>query len=289
MTPHNLDALLARYAPITLADHENALKEIVQEIALLGLWRAKFYEHAAFYGGTALRVFHGLSRFSEDLDFSLIAPDDSFRLDPFLSAVHDELISFGFQFEVGRKIKSIDTAIESAFIKGGTQINLLRIGAPAYLSEKMPKLQQVRVKLEIDTQPPLHAGFEVRTQLLPIPFQVRLYNLPSLMAGKLHAVLCRDWKGRVKGRDWYDLIWYAARGVRCNLDHLAARMQQSGHRPESTPLTLAELRQRLQVRIAAVDFTAARQDVQPFIRDASDLTLWSRDFFREIAERITQT
>ena len=150
----------------------------------------------------------------------------------------------------------------------------------------MPKLQQVRVKLEIDTQPPLGAGFEVRTQLLPIPFQVRLYDLPSLMAGKLHAVLCRDWKGRVKGRDWYDLVWYAARDVRRNLPHLAARMKQSGHRSETTPLTSGELKQRLHDRIAQVDFTAARQDVQPFIRDASELALWSNVFFREIAERV---
>jgi len=286
MTPHSIDSLLARYSPVTLADHENALKEIVQELALLGLWRSRFYEKAAFYGGTALRIFHQLPRFSEDLDFSLLTPDESFRLDSHLAAIEEELTAFGFEFAVETKTKTVDTAIESAFIKGGTHVNLLRIGAPAHLSEKLPRLQQVKVKLEIDTQPPPLAEFEVRTQLLPIPFQVRLYDLPCLMAGKLHAVLCRGWIGRVKGRDWYDLVWYAARGVRCHLPHLTARMRQTGHHPDDTVLDAPALQKLLEARIAAVDFAAARDDVRPFIRDASELTLWSKDFFREIAQRV---
>lgn len=286
MTPNGIDSLLARYSPVTLADHENALKEIVQELALLGLWRSKFYEKAAFYGGTALRIFHQLPRFSEDLDFSLLAPDESFRLDSHLSAIEEELTAFGFHFAVEAKNKSVDTAIESAFIKGGTRMNLLRIGAPAFLSEKLPQLQQVRVKLEIDTQPPPLADTEVRTQLLPIPFQVRLYDLPCLMAGKLHAVLCRGWKGRVKGRDWYDLVWYAARSVRCHLPHLSARMRQTGHRPDDSILDAKELKKLLDARIDTVDFDAARDDVRPFIRNASELTLWNKDFFREIAQHV---
>jgi predicted nucleotidyltransferase component of viral defense system len=283
---HPLDSLLARYSLATLQDYERALREVVQELALLGLWRAKFYEHAAFYGGTALRVFHHLPRFSEDLDFSLIEPLPSFRLDPFLSAIRDELSAYGFTFEVEKKQKAIETAIESAFIKGGTRINLLRIGTPEFLSEKLPALQQVRVKLEIDTNPPPDASFEVHTSLLPIPFQVRLYDLPSLLAGKLHAALCRDWKGRVKGRDWYDLVWYAARSVTCNLSHLAARMRQTGHRSSTEPLTFQELEHQLLRRIDQIDFEAAKSDVRPFIADASELALWGKPFFREIVQRL---
>lgn len=284
---YNLDPLLSRYRPVTAGDYENALKEIVQELALLGLWRSKFFEHAAFYGGTALRIFHGLQRFSEDLDFSLMEARPAFRLDPHLSAVRDELEAFGFHFEVEPKTKSAPGAIESAFIKGGTRVNLLHIGLPAWLGERIPRLQCVRVKLEIDTDPPPLAAYDVQTKLLPIPHQVRLYDLPSLMAGKLHAVLCRKWKNRVKGRDWYDLIWYAARNVPCHLPHLEARMIQTGHMKDGRNLTPSHLKELLEDRIAAVDFTAAAADVRPFLADASELDLWSADFFREIAARVT--
>lgn len=284
---YNLDPLLARYRPVTAGDYENALKEIVQELALLGLWRSKFFEHAAFYGGTALRIFHGLQRFSEDLDFSLLEPRPDFRLDPHLTAVREELEAFGFQFEVEVKTKAAPGPIESAFIKGGTRVNLLRIGLPEWLGDRIPRLQSVRVKLEIDTDPPPLAAYDVLTKLLPIPHQVRLYDLPSLMAGKLHAVLCRKWKNRVKGRDWYDLIWYAARDVRCHLPHLAARMAQTGHWEAGKNLTDADLKNLLEERIATVDFTAAAADVRPFLADSSELDLWSGAFFREIAARIT--
>lgn len=283
---HSLDPLLARYPLQTTADYEHALKEIVQELALLGLWRSKFFEHAAFYGGTALRIFHGLRRFSEDLDFSLLAPRDEFRLALHLGAVRDELLSFGFRFSVEEKSKAVVTAIESAFIKGDTRINLLQIGLPDWLAQRIPQLQQVRVKLELDTQPPSGAETEVRTLLMPIPHQVRLYDLPSLMSGKLHAVLCRKWQNRVKGRDWYDLVWYVGRGVHPNLPHLAARMTQTGHWPAGEPMDGAALRSLLLERIGQLDFVAAAEDVRPFITDSTELSLWSRDFFREVAQRV---
>lgn len=284
---HNLDPLLARYTLHTAGEYENALKEIVQELALVGLWRAKFFEHAAFYGGTALRLFHGLRRFSEDLDFSLLAPQPDFRLDPWLGAVRDELLAYGFQFSVETKAKTVLTGIESAFIKGDTRVNLLYIGLPDWLAARIPALQQVRVKLEIDTQPPPAAETEVRALFMPIPHQVRLYDLPSLMAGKLHAVLCRKWKNRVKGRDWYDLVWYAGCGIRPHLPHLAARMGQTGHWPEGKAMSSPDLRTLLETRIAEVDFTVAAEDVRPFLSDAAELSLWSRAFFREVAGGVT--
>lgn len=284
---HNLDPLLAGYVLKSAGDYENALKEIVQELALLGLWRSKFFEHAAFYGGTALRLFHGLRRFSEDLDFSLLAPQANFRLEPHLASAGEELRAYGFRFEVERKLKSAATAIESAFIKGDTRINLLHIGLPDWLAQRIPRLQQLRVKLELDTQPPALAETEVFTRLMPIPYQVRLYDPPSLMAGKLHAVLCRKWQNRVKGRDWYDLVWYAGRGIQPNLPHLAARMIQTGHWPADRALDRPALRDLLRARIAAVDFTAAADDVRPFLRDSMELSLWNPEFFQEIADRVT--
>ena len=281
-----LQGMLDRYRPQTLADHENALQEIVQELALLGLWRAKFFEHAAFYGGTALRIFHSLPRFSEDIDFSLLQPDREFDFAPYLEAVRVELAAFGFSFRVERRIKRVSTAIESAFIKGGTRINLAHIGTPDYLRARLPELQQVRIRIELDTDPPSLAAYEVLTLLTPIPFQVRLFDLPCLFAGKLHAVLCRDWKSRVKGRDFSDFIWYLGRRIPCNVRHLQARMTQTGHWQQSRELEISQLRQLLRQRFQQVDFDQAKRDVRPFIRDEAELELWDSAFFQSLVERI---
>ena len=281
-----LQGMLDRYRPQTLADHENALQEIVQELALLGLWRAKFFEHAAFYGGTALRIFHSLPRFSEDIDFSLLQPDREFDLAPYLEAVRVELAAFGFSFRVERRIKRVSTAIESAFIKGGTRINLAHIGTPDYLRARLPELQQVRIRIELDTDPPPLAAYEVLTLLTPIPFQVRLFDLPCLFAGKLHAVLCRDWKSRVKGRDFSDFIWYLGRRIPCNVRHLQARMTQTGHWQQSRELEISQLRQLLRQRFQQVDFDQAKRDVRPFIRDEAELELWDSAFFQSLADKI---
>ena len=252
----------------------------------MGLWRAKFFEHAAFYGGTALRIFHSLPRFSEDIDFSLLQPDREFDLAPYLEAVRVELAAFGFSFRVERRIKRVSTAIESAFIKGGTRINLAHIGTPDYLRARLPELQQVRIRIELDTDPPPLAAYEVRTLLTPIPFQVRLFDLPCLFAGKLHAVLCRDWKSRVKGRDFSDFIWYLGRRIPCNVRHLQARMTQTGHWQQSRELEISQLRQLLRQRFQQVDFDQVKRDVRPFIRDEAELELWDSAFFQSLVERI---
>jgi predicted nucleotidyltransferase component of viral defense system len=281
-----LQSLIDRYQPRTLQNWENALKEIVQELALLGLWRAKFYEHTAFYGGTALRIFHGLPRFSEDMDFSLLAPDRDFDLSPCLEAIRAELASMGFSFEADPKIKRVETAIESAFIKGETRVNLLSIGAPDDLRERLPKPQRIKIKLEIDTDPPSGADYDVETLLVPIPFQVKLFTLPCLFAGKLHAVLCRNWKARVKGRDFYDFVWYLGREVPCHLAHLQKRMEQTGHWDGAETLDLPVLKRRLVERFDEVDFEQAKLDVRPFIRDDAELALWNREFFVGLVDRV---
>lgn len=284
-----LRTLIDRYRLRTLQDWENALKEIVQELVLLGLWRAKFHEHAAFYGGTALRICHGLPRFSEDMDFSLLAPDRDFDLEPYLSAVRAELASLGFTFEVESKSKRVETAIESAFIKGETRVNLLSIGAPDGIRERLPRPQRIKIKLEVDTDPPAGADYEVETLLVPIPFQVKVFTLPCLFAGKLHALLCRKWKSRVKGRDFYDFVWYLGRNTPCHLAHLQKRMEQTGHWDGSAPLDLPALKERLRTRFAAVDFEQAKADVRPFLRDDAELALWNEEFFVGLAERVTDT
>ena len=281
-----LKDMLDAYQPQSPTDYQNAAREVVQEIALLGLWRGGFFEKAAFYGGTALRIFHGLRRFSEDLDFTLLSADDKSRLETYLPSVATELESWGFSFEAEKKSEGERTRIESAFLKGGTQLNLLHIGAPADLANKLPRRQSLRIKLELDLRPPPFATTEVRTQLLPSSYQVTLYDLESLFAGKLHAVLCRGWKSRIKGRDFYDFVWYVSRNIRPNLAHLDARMRQTGHW-SGEPINARSLKKLLLARFADIDFKKASDEVRIFISDPRELELWSPSFFNDLAERIS--
>ena len=283
-----LEELLRPYNPLTPLDWNHAIREVVQEIALIGFWRSGFFEHAAFYGGTALRIFHGLNRFSEDLDFSLMNEQSPLRLPAAFSAVETELAAWGFSFEAETKSSGERTGIESAFLKGSTRINLLSIGVPDELSRHFPHNQKITIKLELDTTPPPFAITEVKTRLLPAPFQVRLYDLPSLFAGKLHALLFRDWKSRVKGRDFYDFIWYISRDVPVNLPHLEARIVQSGNRqPEK--LELETVQTLLRQRIESIDIRAAAEEVRPFLRDPRELTLWSKDFFIDLVAKLKES
>lgn len=280
-----LEDMLRAYNPVTPIDWLHATREIVQEIALLGFWRSGFFEHAAFYGGTALRIFHGLNRFSEDLDFSLIDQRNETRLEFALSSLEEELAAWGFSFEAAPRSSGERTGIESAFLKGNTRLNLLNIGVPEDLSRHFPRNQKVTIKLELDIDPPPLARTEVRTHLLPTPFQVRVYDLPSLFAGKLHALLFRDWKSRVKGRDFYDFIWFVGRRVPVNIPHLEARMLQTQH-SSAGALNLAVLKSLLNERFEKVDLASAANEVRPFVRDARELTLWSEAFFKDLVTKL---
>ena len=280
-----LDDMLRGYDPVTPLDWHHALREVVQEIALLGLWRSGFFEQAAFYDGTALRIFHGLNRFSEDLDFSLVRQGAGARLERALSSVQTELAAWGLSFEAEPKSSGDRTGIESAFLKGNTRINMLTIGVPEELGRHFPHNSKVTIKLELDTTPPPLASTEVRTRLLPMPFQVRLYDLPSLFAGKVHALLYRDWRSRVKGRDFYDFVWYVSRDVPVNLPHLDARIRQSGHAP-TVALSIEGLQSLLKERIRSVDIAAAAEEARPFLRDSRELQLWNEQFFLDLCERV---
>ena len=278
--------MLGRHRLETLDDHLRALREILQELALLGLWRSKFFEHAAFYGGTALRVVHGLDRFSEDLDFSLLAPDRHFGLARYTGALESELRAFGFEVSVAEKPKRHASAFKSAFLKADTLQQLLEIRTPAGVIRTLPRGQVLRIRLEIDTNPPPKFGTEIRFLLNPIPFPVRAFALPDLFAGKMHAVLCRRWRARVKGRDWYDLAWFAGRHPALHLSHLEARMVQSGDWPAGDRLTPEAFRARLVEVIHAVDLDQARREVTPFVPSADALSAWSIPFFLDVASRI---
>ena len=279
--------MLARHRPNTPADHIRALREVLQELALLGLWRSKFYEHAAFYGGTALRVVHGLDRFSEDLDFSLLAPNPGFALARYLAALETELRAFGFDVRAHEKADAARrTAIHSAFLKTQTLRELVSIKTPDTITRGIHRDRVLTIRIEVDTDPPPEFETDVRYVLSPIPFAVRVYALPDLFAGKMHALLCRRWKTRVKGRDWYDLVWYVGHHPQLRLSHLEARMRHSRDWTGSASLTRADLLDQLRTAIANLDVGQVRQEMDRYVRDTSSLTLWSREFFLQIAERI---
>ena len=280
-----LNQMLEQYHADSLSEERNALKEVVQEVALCGLSRAGFFKSAAFYGGTALRIFYGLDRFSEDLDFSLIAPDPSFDLRKYFSVLEDEIHAVGLNFTVEEKIKSAESNIKSAFLKGNTKEHILNFFAGKGSAALHPS-EVIRIKFEVDIAPPAFAAFETKYRLLPSPYEVRLYDLPSLFAGKLHAVLCRAWKNRVKGRDLYDYIFYLAKGAEVNLHHLKARLTDSGFIREDFVLNRDSLIGLLNERFAHIDYEQAKQDVLPFIRDKSKLDLWSGTFFTEVTQNL---
>ena len=278
--------MLDRYECRTHDDYVNALREILQEVALLGLWRSKFFEHAAFYGGTALRILHGLNRFSEDMDFSLIKPNASYSIGSYGRALTREIEGFGFHVTFEPRTRSTTSRIDSAFLKANTSKELIRIEIDNELLRDLHPEKILKIRLEIDTDPP--GGFETETQyvLHPIPFSVRVYSLPDLFAGKLHAVLCRKWKERVKGRDWYDLVWYIDRHPAVRISHLESRMRQSGDYCEEQSLDADRLITFLHSAIASLDVQKARTEVEPFLPNPREVEIWSRDFFYNIIRRI---
>lgn len=278
--------MLSKYDNRSLDDQVRALREIIQEVTLLGLWRARFFEHAAFYGGTCLRILHGLDRFSEDLDFSLLAPAPDFSLQRFSAALEEEVRAFGFNLRVEAVDKAVATAVQSAFLKANTRNELMVIETDERLTRNIPPGQVLKIKIEVDTDPP--PGFATTTRFLlqPIPFAVRCYTLPSLFAGKLHALLFRRWNNRVKGRDWYDLVWYAAHNPHLNLYHLEQRMRQTGQWSGDARLTRIQFDELMHGAIDRLDLDQARQDVAPFVKDQQALAIWSREFFRDVASRI---
>ena len=271
-----IEQMLSRYKVNNINDERNALKEVIQEVVLAGLAKAGFFNEAAFYGGTALRIFYGLDRFSEDLDFSLLKPDPDFDLSKYFSFLSNEINSLGLNFTVEEKKKSIETSERSAFVKGNTREHLFKF-YPAS-AEKVPYNELIKIKFEVDTNPPAGFSCDFKILLLPSPCKIRMYDISSLFAGKIHALLCRNWS-RVKGRDLYDYLFYLSRNARVNIVHLKAKLIDSGYMADNTELTLPVLVSFLEQRFREIDYTQAKDDVRPFLKDTDSLNMWDADFF----------
>jgi len=278
MFDEKINQMLNRYELNTVHDHENALKEIIQEIILLGLWRSKFYEKAVFYGGSALRILHKLDRFSEDLNFSLIQPEKTFDIKKYLGAVKSELELWGFEVSAKEKNKKSKSTIDSAFIKANTLVHLLKIDS----NLKTHKNAVLKIKFEIDQDPATGFDSDLKYHLHPIPFTIKTMTLPSLFAGKMHALLCRTIRTNIKGRDWYDLIWFVKNNIPCDLHYLKNKMLQTGHIDFSEAFTKEKLVEMISKKSKEINFSMAKKDVEPFLKNSrqkDELSLWSNDFF----------
>lgn len=275
---------LETYRPSSQEEAKDALREIMQEIALAGLYRAGFFEKAAFYGGTALRIFYGLDRFSEDLDFSLLAVDPEFSLNKYQDAIVQEFKALGMDVSIREKQKTNQTNIDSAFLKSETIWKELVLEG-IIPQNGMEQVANVKIKIEVDREPPL--GFETEDKLLlkPFSFYVKCLTLPNLFAGKMHALLFRKWGENVKGRDWYDMEWYIRKGIPLNLDHFLMRAKDSGDWQKDT-ISETEFRELLTKKIDTVKMNYVINDIKRFIRNADALAIWSPNYFHDLVNSL---
>ncbi|CAG5071533.1 hypothetical protein DYBT9623_03533 [Dyadobacter sp. CECT 9623] len=275
---------LASYNPATKEDATQALREIMQEVALAGLYRKGFFEKAAFYGGTALRIFYGLDRFSEDLDFSLLKADPNFSINTYLPAIVDEFEALGMHVSIKEKQKAVKSNIDSAFLKSETIWRELVLEG-VVPQQGLGQTASIKIKLEVDTMPP--PGFDTEEKLLlqPFSFYVKCFSISDLFAGKMHALLFRKWKDNVKGRDWYDMEWYIRKGVTLNLKHFALRAKDSGDW-EHDSISEAEFQVLLNAKIDSVNFQRIKDDIRRFIPNVNVLDIWSPQYFHDLVSKL---
>ena len=274
-----IQVMLDKYHPTNNSERENAIKEIIQEIVLAGLSRGGFFEKAAFYGGTCLRIFYGLNRFSEDLDFALIDNKESFNLEVYFPYVKKELLSYGIDMEIITKDKNEGVEVQTAFAKGNTLTLLMQFFPNDEEARQIIGNQKTKVKFEIDTDNPSGGTTEIKYQLLPAPYEVRVFDESTLFSGKIHAVICREYKHHVKGRDFYDYLFYCGKGTRVNLAYLENKLKSSGKIDNKTKLTIEKVKELLLEKFKTVDYESAKKDVRNFVNSDSGLNLWSSDLF----------
>ncbi len=282
-----IEQMLSKYEIKNLNDEINALKEIIQEIVLAGLSRGGFFNEAAFYGGTALRIFYKLDRFSEDLDFSLLKPNLEFTLEKYFSYIENELQAYGLNLEVSSKTKNITSNITSAFVKGDTLEHILKFFPNDGLNKYSQILKSIKIKFEVDINPPSDALYENVYKLLPSPHEIKLYTKESLFAGKIHAILCRNWQTRTKGRDLYDYIFFLANNISVNIDLVKNKLIASNYINADTDFNIDILKKLLIKKFSEIDYSDAKEDVLPFIKDTTSLNIWSKDFFISITSNLT--
>ena len=266
------DNMLSAYGATTEQERRNAIFEVNQQVILAGLYNGGFFDVTAFYGGTCLRIFHGLQRFSEDMDFSLLTPDDKFDFTKYFQPIIDEFAIVGREVEIKKKDKKGFGKVESAFLKDNTDVYDV-----SFQTDK-----SIKIKIEVDIQPPLNFRTEQKLLLQPHSFMTRCFTLPDLFAGKIHALVYRGWKNRVKGRDWYDFEWYVRHNVPLDFAHLSERVRQFNNEEIGQEAFMAQLKDRL----ASANINQVKNDVLPFVRNPKELDIWSNDYFVQLADMV---
>ena len=264
------EKMLSAYDQSTDSARRNAIYEVSQQIVLAGLADGGFFNKAAFYGGTCLRIFHGLNRFSEDMDFTLLKEDSSFNFEQHFQPVIDQFALVGRKVEIKKKDKKSFGKVESAFLKDTTDVYDI-----SFQTER-----SIKVKIEVDTVPPLKFATEQKILLQPKTFLTRCMVLPDLYAGKMHALVFRAWKNRIKGRDWYDFEWYVRNGIPLDWNHLHERILQFN----GQEMTLDEFKSALRDRLGSADISRVKEDVLPFLNNPGELDIWSNDYFLQLAD-----
>ena len=264
--------MLSAYDLTTEQKKRNATFEVNQQIILAELYNGGFFNEAAFYGGTCLRIFHGLQRFSEDMDFSLLTPNERFDFTQYFQPIIDQFALVGRDVEIKKKDKKSFGKVESAFLKDNTDVFDV-----TFQTEK-----SIKIKIEVDTQPPMKFNTEQKLLLLPESFMTRCFTLPDLFAGKMHALVYRAWKNRVKGRDWYDFEWYVRHNIPLDFTHLHERAIEFNHED----ITKDSFLEKLNKRLATADINQVKADVLPFIRNPKEMGIWSNDYFLQLAQMI---
>lgn len=275
-----IQTMIAKYNPQNDEERESAIKEIIQEIALAGLSRAGFFNKAAFYGGTCLRIFHGLNRFSEDLDFALLEKDPNFKLDNYFPSLKKEFASYGLDMSVELKKKDEHAEVQSAFLKRNTLMLMLSFFPKSEDAKRAVSNQKIKIKFEIDLDNPSGGVTEFKYKMLPAPYEVQIFDEPTLFASKIHAILCREYKHHVKGRDYYDYLFYIGKGSKFNIKYLENKLKNSGGKiGDSETLTLEKVKELLKEKFETTNYESAKEDVTNFVNDKDGLKLWKKELF----------
>lgn len=266
------DEMVAAYNPQNATQKTNAQHQVMQQIVLAGLQKGGFFEHAAFYGGTCLRIFHGLPRFSEDMDFTLVEKNPAIHLENYFQPIREVFALTGKDVVITKKEKLHFGRVESAFLKEDTTAYDI-----AFQTEKT-----IKVKIELDTNPPLLFDTEQKLMMQPYSTMIRCLTLPDLFAGKMHALVFRNWKTRIKGRDWYDFEWYIRHNIPLHFAHLQERIREFN----GQEVTRDEFMHLLRERLANANISQVKEDVLPFVNNPSELDIWSNEYFSLLADRL---
>lgn len=261
-------------------------REIMQKIILNGLSRGQFFKKAAFHGGTALRILHGINRYSEDLDFTLFENNPDFKLERYLTYAESEIRSYGVTVSTKVRDKVVGN-IRTGDVRANCREMAFEVGFPNGLVESLHRDEVIRVKIDVNTSPPEGARYVKYAMREPLNYYLCAMDLPSMFAGKISAVLGRGWVNRVKGRDLYDYLWYTKKGVPINMDYLRSNLVSQGVIQQEDEFTLETLRQLLSDKFEVIKYESALEDIWEYVIEKPPAG-WRPEMFRDTLCQLDQ-